>query len=236
MVAKKKASRKPATRIRNWDALSANYRRRLGRAGISQRDYEAGVNLSAARGHARTPERPQVAVRNPARYPEYVRKRGGFGLGSPSRSLAGLMRRIRNCTSHEAATSVRAEIIALNDNDMISVATMLGIVEAFPRYEDFTYNNKARMAYGWLLAFMTHAGVNVTQEPWLKYVRQTPNRTRDWVSDYWKGPGVINIADMEYRRLGRQGQLDDRDVYRSFKSIYAEFFGEKAIRPRRVHA
>jgi hypothetical protein len=40
--------------MRNWSGLSESYRRRLVRAGITEADYQAGVSLKAARGHAPT--------------------------------------------------------------------------------------------------------------------------------------------------------------------------------------
>lgn len=43
---------------RPWDSLSHTYRRRLERSGVSQSQYESGVPLTVARGHAKTPERP----------------------------------------------------------------------------------------------------------------------------------------------------------------------------------
>lgn len=43
---------------RNWEVLDDTYRARLERAGITQSAYESGESLSAARGHAHTPERP----------------------------------------------------------------------------------------------------------------------------------------------------------------------------------
>lgn len=41
-----------------WDALSASYRARLERRGITRARYLSGVPLAAARGHAITPEHP----------------------------------------------------------------------------------------------------------------------------------------------------------------------------------
>jgi hypothetical protein len=43
---------------KGWTQLSAGYRARLEKAGISQTDYERGESIRAARGHATTPERP----------------------------------------------------------------------------------------------------------------------------------------------------------------------------------
>jgi len=59
---------------RKWSSLSADYRARLERGGISRREYESGASLKAARGHKATPERPERAAKNPAKYVEY-RKR-----------------------------------------------------------------------------------------------------------------------------------------------------------------
>lgn len=61
-------------RRRVWSSLSPTYQARLKRAGITKRQYESGAALSAARGHAKTPEHPREAARKPERYPEYVEK------------------------------------------------------------------------------------------------------------------------------------------------------------------
>lgn len=59
---------------KGWDSLSPNYRRRLEKAGLSKSDYESGVSLSKARGHAKTPEHGVKNV-NKAKYPEYFSQR-----------------------------------------------------------------------------------------------------------------------------------------------------------------
>ena len=64
-----------AGRRKSWDSLSPAYRQRLSRGGVTKEKYESGANLSAARGHARTPEHPREAAKRPERYPEYVQKR-----------------------------------------------------------------------------------------------------------------------------------------------------------------
>lgn len=61
-----------------WQSLSGSYRSRLERAGISQSDYIRGIPLSGARGHARTPERPATAERNPGRYQQYLSNRNSL--------------------------------------------------------------------------------------------------------------------------------------------------------------
>jgi hypothetical protein len=48
-------------KARNWDTLSAAYRKRLERAGITKRQYESGASLEKARGHGQTPEHPERA-------------------------------------------------------------------------------------------------------------------------------------------------------------------------------
>lgn len=60
---------------RNWDNLSATYRQRLERGGITRAAYESGASVSAARGHAATPEHPSQATRNPERFQAYLFKR-----------------------------------------------------------------------------------------------------------------------------------------------------------------
>lgn len=57
---------------RNWAGLSSAYRTRLERAGISRSDYESGVSSTKARGHGNTPEHPERAESNPAKYPGYT--------------------------------------------------------------------------------------------------------------------------------------------------------------------
>jgi hypothetical protein len=75
MVTGKQPPKKKARK--GWDSLSAGYRKRLERSGISKRDYQNGVSLSRARGHEKTPERPERAYKgkNAARYGEYREKR-----------------------------------------------------------------------------------------------------------------------------------------------------------------
>lgn len=55
-----KSSRRQPPR-RPFDSLTPAYRRRLERGGIKRSAYESGAQLSAARGHAATPERPARA-------------------------------------------------------------------------------------------------------------------------------------------------------------------------------
>lgn len=58
-------------RRRVWASLSSDYRTRLLRKGITQEAYESGASLTAARGHANTPEHPEDAARNPSKYQKY---------------------------------------------------------------------------------------------------------------------------------------------------------------------
>jgi hypothetical protein len=77
----------------SWESLSPSYRERLSRNGISKAAYESGAPVTAARGHAKTPERPERARKNPQRYPEYIQKRaktGGPGKPAPARKKSAL--------------------------------------------------------------------------------------------------------------------------------------------------
>jgi len=58
---------------KGWDQLSAGYRQRLERAGISKRDYTSGESIRKARGHEQTPERPSAY--KPAQFPQYDKQR-----------------------------------------------------------------------------------------------------------------------------------------------------------------
>lgn len=70
---------------RAWDSLSDAYRKRLIRNGITQRDYERGRNLSAARGHFATPEHGlKSAKKNPQKYGDYIRKKTVPQAGPPA--------------------------------------------------------------------------------------------------------------------------------------------------------
>lgn len=58
---------------KGWDNLSAAYRDRILKAGMTREDYEAGRSLSKARGHAQTPERPSSF--DPKKFPKYASER-----------------------------------------------------------------------------------------------------------------------------------------------------------------
>ena len=58
-----------------WGSLSDAYRRRLERGGIDRESYDSGASLAGARGHEKTPERPERAEREPEKYQEYIFKR-----------------------------------------------------------------------------------------------------------------------------------------------------------------
>jgi len=61
---------------KGWQSLSPGYRSRLERKGITKAQYESGVNLSAARGHAKTPEHGlKSAFSNPKKYENYLQTR-----------------------------------------------------------------------------------------------------------------------------------------------------------------
>jgi len=60
---------------RVWSALSQSYRTRLQRNGITKAQYESGMSLKAARGHAQTPESPREYARNPNKFTAYRNRR-----------------------------------------------------------------------------------------------------------------------------------------------------------------
>lgn len=65
-----------AVRRRSWESLSPAYKARLSRHGITRQAYEGGSNLSAARGHAATPEHGvKDALRNPGKYEQYIARK-----------------------------------------------------------------------------------------------------------------------------------------------------------------
>jgi hypothetical protein len=59
-------------RERVFANLARSTQIRYERAGIGREQYESGVSLAKARGHAKTPEHPTDAVRNPERYRDYL--------------------------------------------------------------------------------------------------------------------------------------------------------------------
>jgi len=65
------AARKP------WRDLTAAYRKRLSKHGLTEKNYNTpeGARLrQTARGHGKTPEHPERANKQPARYREYLNK------------------------------------------------------------------------------------------------------------------------------------------------------------------
>ena len=104
-------------KARNWQALSPSYRARLERGGVSRSAYESGASVSAARGHARTPERPAQALRQPARFPEYTTKRTVKSTTKDADRLRRELKKIGNRYGiHDILSAVppseRAEFIA----------------------------------------------------------------------------------------------------------------------------
>lgn len=61
-------------KTRKWSNLSANYRKRLQRAGVTKRSYESGISLKIARGHAKKVRAKKVI--DPVKCPgeSFVRK------------------------------------------------------------------------------------------------------------------------------------------------------------------
>lgn len=99
------------------------YRRRLVAGGVSRQNYEQGGSLSAARGHAATPDRPVrvsvlernqrraagSALNDPQRYADYLVRRYPriVHKGQAPRLLNGWVE-YRDSTFHRAATYIDA--------------------------------------------------------------------------------------------------------------------------------
>lgn len=60
---------------RNWASLGASQQKRYLAHGLTREAYEAGVPLTAARGHGSTPERPSAASEQDERYRRYFAAR-----------------------------------------------------------------------------------------------------------------------------------------------------------------
>lgn len=90
---------------KGWDGLSPEYRSRLERGGVSKSAYERGESIKSARGHERTPERPNLS--NPQQFPQYhserqrlinvvnIKKERLFGASpkwNPTRARANMMK------------------------------------------------------------------------------------------------------------------------------------------------
>lgn len=58
-----------------WDDLSASYRARLERHGITEREHSRGESIKSARGHESTPEHPVQGVRNPGEFADWFNTR-----------------------------------------------------------------------------------------------------------------------------------------------------------------
>lgn len=54
---------------KGWTSLSAGYRSRLEKSGVTKRQYEQGASLQSARGHGKTPE--THTAYSPTKYPTY---------------------------------------------------------------------------------------------------------------------------------------------------------------------
>jgi hypothetical protein len=54
---------------KGWQSLSAEYKARLEKGGVSRSDYEGGQSIQKARGHGATPENPRQY--DPQKYQKY---------------------------------------------------------------------------------------------------------------------------------------------------------------------
>jgi hypothetical protein len=63
---------------KSWDQLSPAYQRRMSKAGLNAKNWaskDGAAIRQAARGHGKTPEHPERAVKSPERFREYLDKR-----------------------------------------------------------------------------------------------------------------------------------------------------------------
>lgn len=199
---------------KGWDQLSPDYRKRLGRAGVSQRDYEVGNPIKAARGHARTPERPRQAVKRPQDFPEYLEKRGvrdGGRLAPLDEDLvAHVLSRINESDAYEARTTTRRLVESQSGRVKIELARQLGIAISIPPYGELTYGEQLGMAELWLRAFMTHA--RASDDPLLAGERLV-------LVDQYNG-----MVAEAYRRRGIP--QNSKYFWTEFKRSYSTFFGQ----------
>ena len=197
---------------RKWEQLSESYRRRLGRAGMSQRDYERGVNLAAARGHGRTPERPERAYRQPVRYKEYIRKHAPSPGGKTvsGSTVDRLLTAIRDANQRNVYTTVRAEIERQPTLIKIELARQLGIAHSIPQFESLNTQQQLELSELWLRVYMTHARAAV--EPMLQGER--------YIMD-----SLIGISKYGYEpKAFHDVNVSRREFYLAFRESYTRFF------------
>jgi len=118
-------------RRRDWGSLSDSYRKRLTGAGITRSDYEAGVSVTAARGHAHTPERPARAAVHPERYQQY--------LGSRDALVNRILRLKRFLYSHRPKWSEkgsRAAVQRTADGAVRSMASLRRVLAELEKVKE----------------------------------------------------------------------------------------------------
>lgn len=130
-----------AARSRVWSSLSAAYRARLTRAGISPRDYEAGASLKAARGHSQTPEKPSEYAKHPGKFRKYAERRKPL-----TQEVGAKKERIfRNRIKYDGPNSWQY-VTKGNSKEKILPPTLaqLALVAAMTdeEFEDFQYEKK----------------------------------------------------------------------------------------------
>jgi hypothetical protein len=123
-----------------WDAISPAYRGRLTKAGITRADYERGASLTSARGHAKTPERPERAKSKPERYKEYLAKRARLEkkVKAKKQQMFGSSRKFSKKRSDDAvANAPMALLQRFLDDDS-------------PYYEDYLWDSDGdEKSLGW---------------------------------------------------------------------------------------
>lgn len=97
---------------KGWSGLSADYRARIERAGMTRADYEAGQSLQKARGHAATPENPRAY--DPQKYQRYHQERGRLETQLEARKQA-LWGQSARWNGRRAKENVRANVPSVKE-------------------------------------------------------------------------------------------------------------------------
>lgn len=126
-----------------WDELSPGYRARLERSGFTRADFDAGASRQAARGHGKTPERPERAAQKPERYRDYVaaraeleervieRKRQVWGSGDHWRWDRSEKNVHRNpITRRPPDMTTLRKFLAMTNDQLVALAARVGAIRA----------------------------------------------------------------------------------------------------------
>jgi hypothetical protein len=132
---------------RSFNDLSPKYQARILRK-MSAEDFEAGVSLKAARGHAQTPERPLQAFRQPDVYHSYLTRSVAKGRQIPAEIAESVritnspapQRRIEDIIGYPGKRAMTTAIFTLAkgyaDSDQMGTISFMSF-KGTPEPEDF---------------------------------------------------------------------------------------------------